>query len=334
MQSHTRPNTPRLFAVLALIAATSQLFAGPLNPPPGPVASTPGPEPRIAISAANTPGDTDSLFRIAQPGSYYLTGNITGVAAKHGIEIAASGVTLDLNGFDLIGIAGSLDGVTSSLPGATNTTVVNGSVRSWGGDGVDLGFAPSIASRLRDLTCSANAGFGVRSGFNAIVSDCVASQNTGGGFTIASGTQMIRCTAAVNGAIGVNAGGTSVIADCLIERNTDDGVRATSDCTIRGNTCIANGFGAGDGAGIHLSGGGNRVEGNLCSDNDRGVDTDSGGNFIVRNTCAGNTTAYFLAANNVFGPIVDRRAPASAGVNGFAAPSSLGSTDPNANFSY
>ena len=41
-----------------------------------------------------------------------------------------------------------------------------------------------------------------------------------------------------------------------------------------------------------------------------------------------------IAANNVFGPIVDRRAPSSAAVSGFTAASTLGSTDSNANFSY
>lgn len=55
--------------------------AGDLNPPAGPVSPTHKTlteiEPRTAISMANTPGDADSLFKITQPGSYYLTGNIT-----------------------------------------------------------------------------------------------------------------------------------------------------------------------------------------------------------------------------------------------------------------
>lgn len=68
-------------------------------------------EPRIAISATNTPGDADSLFKITAPSSYHPTGSITG---RHGIEIVASGVTLDLNGFDLVGssIGAAVDGVS------------------------------------------------------------------------------------------------------------------------------------------------------------------------------------------------------------------------------
>ena len=115
---------------------------GPLTPPgaPAPTMKTLDQvEPRTPIDATHTPGDADSLFKITQPGSYYLTGNITGVAAKHGIEIAAGGVTLDLMGFDLSGIAGSLDGVSSTVASLTSISIRNGSIRAWGDEGIDLG---------------------------------------------------------------------------------------------------------------------------------------------------------------------------------------------------
>ncbi|HVZ93498.1 MAG TPA: hypothetical protein VG797_03210 [Phycisphaerales bacterium] len=87
----------RVIAALSVVlACTGPLFAGPLTPPAGPVAPTTGPEPRVAINAANTPGDADatpSMFKITQPGSYYLTGNITGTSGKAGIEVASSDVT-------------------------------------------------------------------------------------------------------------------------------------------------------------------------------------------------------------------------------------------------
>src|SRR5216117_1440443 len=130
-------------AGLVVVVGTLASLAGPLDPPAGPVAPTGKTlgevEPRIAVNAANTPGDSNSLFKITQPGSYYLTGNITGVANKHGIEIAASGVTLDLNGFDLLGAPGSLDGVSVTTAAVqSNITVFNGSVRAWGDKGIDL----------------------------------------------------------------------------------------------------------------------------------------------------------------------------------------------------
>src|SRR5215470_13825947 len=88
-----------LLALAGLAASLPPVSArGPLNPPAGPVASTyktlSEVEPRVAINAANTPGDANSTYRIAQAGSYYLTGNLSGEAGKSCIEIDASNVTL------------------------------------------------------------------------------------------------------------------------------------------------------------------------------------------------------------------------------------------------
>ena len=61
-------------------------LAGDLNPPAGVFAPTlknlQAVEPRVEINVTNTPGDADSVFRIVQSGSYYLTGNISGEPGK------------------------------------------------------------------------------------------------------------------------------------------------------------------------------------------------------------------------------------------------------------
>jgi hypothetical protein len=100
-------------AFLASVVVSVSAVAGDLNPPAGAVAPTMKTlqqvEPRIPLSATTTPGDADSLFRITQPGSYYLTGNVSVPANFNGIEVGASGfVTIDLSGFAIIGNAGSL----------------------------------------------------------------------------------------------------------------------------------------------------------------------------------------------------------------------------------
>src|SRR5262245_27803441 len=122
MRRHNGPNIKessvyRRFVSLsafACVACAGMLSAGTLTPPPGPIAPTFKTlgeiEPRIAINAANTPGTALALFQIAQPGSYFLTGNVIGVPGKAGIEISASNVTLDLNGFTLHGAGGSPQG--------------------------------------------------------------------------------------------------------------------------------------------------------------------------------------------------------------------------------
>jgi len=107
----------------------------------------------------------------------------------------------------------------------------------------------------------------------------------------------------------------------------------TINCAVLANACSFNGNG-GDGAGIHATDSDNRIEGNNCTGADRGIDVDVAGNIIIKNTCAGNTINWVIAANNVVGPILDRRVPASAAISGNSAPDSTGSTHPNANFSY
>lgn len=80
-------------------------LAGDINPPPGSIGSTMKTlvevEPRVAVQSL--PGSATALHVISEPGSYYLTGNITGVADNRGIEVASDVVSIDLNGFSLVG---------------------------------------------------------------------------------------------------------------------------------------------------------------------------------------------------------------------------------------
>ncbi|MBM3992059.1 MAG: right-handed parallel beta-helix repeat-containing protein [Planctomycetes bacterium] len=400
------------------VAAAAILAVGDLNPPAGAVAATGKRlteiEPRIPISATTTPGDADSLFKITQPGSYYLTGNVGGVINKFGIEITASGVTVDLNGFDLLGVAGSLSGVRTTVAGLSGIAVINGSIRSWGGDGIELtannclvrdirasgngaygvylgsshnkvidctlslnvgegvytfqsstisncsayqnggsgvatGGANTIsnctafgnvigitvleASTVSNCTAYNNTGVGISAQTGSVISNCTASQNTGDGFSTGSNVNVSNCWAESNDGDGIRVDDGCSVIDCGTGRNMLDGIRFRGSCVIRGNVCRFNGD-LGDGANIHATGSDNRIEGNNCSLADRGIDVDFAGNIIIQNTCSGNTTNWDIVANNVFGPILDRRAPASAAVLGNSAASSTGTTDPSANFTY
>jgi parallel beta-helix repeat protein len=408
--------------LVCLLAAPALALAGPLDPPVGPVQSTfktlTQVEPRTEINATNTPGDANSLRRITQPGSYYLSSNLTGISGFHGIEIAASNVTIDLNGFSLDGVAGSLIGVI--LDGTRNNIAIsNGSASSWGLGGVHLtAFGTPSNVRIENVIVSSNSGFGISAGPNAIVVNCIAQSNTSAGIVIGFTGTLQGCVARSNGLGGFSVGNASTIQNCSARDNTGDGfsvgegvvvegcnasfntgsgftglrnavfrscsafsnqvngfnvtgadtliqscmssdndvrginavtgatiidnvvtlntlngIDVSSAAIIRGNTCRSNGNG-GDGAGIVASGGDNRIENNNCLSNDRGIDINGAGNVIIRNTCSGNTTNWDIVANNVFGPILDRTAPASAAVVGNVAASTLGSTDPNANFSY
>jgi len=354
-------NRTTIIAAAALtLTAAGLLFAGPLDPPAGPVTSTyktlQEVEPRIAISATNTPGDANSLFKITQPGSYYLTGNITGVVGRHGVEIAASGVTLDLMGFDLVGIPGmgAFDGVSATVGSLTNITIRNGSVRGWGDEGVDLGTNVADNPAVIDVRASGNTGTGITIGNGGTITGCTAFDNTGNGisagfgstitgcsasFNIANGIStsagctITGCTAVGNTGTGISSGSACTITGCTAYANTLDGIRVSSGCLVLANTCQSNGLG-GDGAGIHAIGSNNRIEGNNCGSADRGIDVDVAGNIIIRNTCSGNTFNWSIAIGNSFGPIVVAGTNAAVVNTNGAVAGNLGSTDPNANFSF
>ncbi|MGH7133593.1 MAG: right-handed parallel beta-helix repeat-containing protein [Phycisphaerales bacterium] len=339
MNSRVRNLT--ISTITILLVSAAWLGAGPLNPPAGSVSPSYKTlseiEPRIAVNAANTPPGVDSLFKITQPGSYYLTGNIVGVAAKHGIDISVSGVTLDLNGFDVVGVPGSLDGVFGSNAPTVNITVRNGSVRNWGGNGVNV-FNAGSNTIVEGITAYQNGGVGVFGGFGGIVTRCTAYANGGNGIHAGSATTVIGCSAFTNTGSGIAVGAGSTVMQCATRFNTVDGIVAFRGCLIKDNTCASNGVNAGNGAGIHVTDVDNRIEGNNCTQADRGIDVDVGGNIIIGNTCSGNTTDWDIAANNIYGPIIDRRIPGTVvstpAVTGFNAASTLGSTDPSANYSY
>ena len=59
---------------------------------------------------------------ISQPGSYYLTHNLTVSSAAMRIDITTNGVTLDLNGFTISSTAASATGYGICLTAACGTS--------------------------------------------------------------------------------------------------------------------------------------------------------------------------------------------------------------------
>jgi parallel beta-helix repeat protein len=353
-----RTATIATLAALTLAAAAGLLFAGPLSPPAGPITSTSKTlsevEPRIAISEANTPGDGDSLFKVTQPGSYYLTGNITGAPSKHGIEITASNVTIDLGGFAMIGVVGSLDGITSTDNTVVDISVRNGSLRNWGNQGIDIfdnatgvvvesvrvrgcaiGIRLGDRSRVRLCTASSNSGSGILVGISSQVVQCTAENNQTSGIFANDGSIIIDCIAGANTGEGIRTGAGAIIRGCIARQNTSHGVMVLSNSRVSGVVSSGNGVGAGVGSGILATGSGNRIEENVCNGNDRGISVDGIRNIIISNTCSSNTLNWAIVSGNHYGPIIDRTVVAApAAVSGNSGLSALGSTDPHANFTY
>ena len=97
-------------------------------------------------------------FTISEAGSYYLTGNLTASDSTSGITISADNVTLDLNGFALIGGgSGSVAGIVVPVA-QKNLCIRNGTVRGWTNGGVRADTARN--SRLENLRVSTTAATG------------------------------------------------------------------------------------------------------------------------------------------------------------------------------
>lgn len=329
-------------------------------------------EPRTPINLDNTPGDATSLFIITSPGSYYLTGNIKGFSGKHGIRIESSNVSIDLMGFQIAGVAGSLSGIYLSMANLEHITVINGFIVGWGDKGLfftgsttnclienvhasnngtsgirtgsmtviknctssknQFGYNLGVACMIINSAMYQNTGWGMDANIGSIVLGCVAYDNATNGIVVGTGGSIIDCTAARNGLNGLQASSASTISRCTSFDNDGNGIWVSLDCFILNNTCNANGIG-GDGAGIYVFGDGNRVEGNNCTDNQVGIEINGSTNYIIRNTCAGSAVNnYEISLDNRYGAIIDHTMTGTPSVFGNSASSFLGTVDPWANF--
>lgn len=239
-------STLALVIAAAGLAVAATLFvshAGPVNPPAGAVASTyktlTEVEPRTAINATNTPGDATTLFTISQPGSYYLTSNVTGSASKTGIRITVSDVTVDLNGFALLGNGAGANGVSVS-GGMSRIVIRNGKMTGWPFTAILASNSPNVVIENIAATCTTtasgfsvgergivrgctvdSAGVGVTAGSNSLVADCNIAGIAGQGVTSSSGAVGItveRCRFTLtSSAVAVTLGNRSIVRACTSE---------------------------------------------------------------------------------------------------------------------
>jgi parallel beta-helix repeat protein len=201
-------------ALLCLLPA-SLLAQGPLAPPgpPAPLFKTlQQVEPRTPISSLP--------FLISQPGSYYLTTNLTGAAGQNGITITAPDVTLDLMGFELRGVGGSLSGIFMNP--ATSPHVLNGSIVSWGQDGING--TNGGGGTIELLRVSANGRYGISFNSGSQIHKCIVFANGNVGLYLSNDIEVDDCVASGNGTHGIQAGTGSTIRRCLAVGNAGAGI--------------------------------------------------------------------------------------------------------------
>lgn len=292
-------------AVWTVFAWTAQ--AGSLTPPGAPAATMK----TLDALEARTP--IWSLpCTITAPGSYYL-GKSLSLATQdtHGITIEAGNVTLDLNGYALIGpgktVGSSGDAVYVVNPHKHNITVCNGAITGWRGVGVDANY--TLNAQLTGLKVSNNGGAGIDAGYGAVITDNASILNGGDGIWAGPGSVVRSNVCRSNGQNGISASNDSAIADNACANNSQAGIDAYDHCTLRGNNCANNttaGINAHNGCLIEANnasnngddgirvGSYNRVIGNNAVFNVKsggsaaGVEVAGNGNTVQENTVASN----------------------------------------------
>ena len=300
--------------LLAVYLRPSALHAqGALTPPgsPMPTMKTLGQiEPRMPISSAP--------FTIAQPGSYYLTTNVT-VNSGHAISILANGVTVDLNGFTISSTEASPAGWGIIFQsGAEDIIVVNGHIKGgvtsnggvYTGPGFanGIGFSGAIPHNVRVSGVSVSgclySGIYLNSTNSTVVESCTVQ--TVGGYGIFASV-VSHSTANVCGLTAIyadkasdcfgwcigNGNGFSVISanNCAGHSSYGVGLSASETATGCSGHCYGNndGLAAASAASCFGSSAGNG----------------SGLNTTIANSCYGQSSGgpglYAETANNCYG---------------------------------
>jgi hypothetical protein len=181
-----------------------------------------------ALAGGVTSGDTAGYpVTISLPGSYRLTSNLTQPDANTVvIQIDADGVSLDLNGFAIIGSntctfnigppasvscfnSGSGDGVAVAAAGTMGISIRNGALQGLGRNGI---YGPTSNLRIDNLSVSHCGGVGIRLK-NGIVSRTTISSNSGNGIQAIVGN-LDASFLRDNGGSGISA------QDGVFSRNT------------------------------------------------------------------------------------------------------------------
>ena len=257
-------------AFCASIVVVGAVNAGPLAPPPGAVQAT-------GRTQINKQYIASLPYTISQAGSYVLTSNLTGTSGADGIVIAADDVTIDLAGFSLIGVSGSINGIAVNNPGPNpylhNLTIINGAVKNWDSAGVSLSGATNVEVRdIRAYQCS----IGIQTDFNARIVDCTAESHGSLGIFVGNVSTVTGCSVLFCGG-GISTGSTCSISNCVAESNFGPGIRMLDGCTVL-NCTSRNNFTKGNAPGFQC---GDKCHFTNCSASNNGSN-----GFDVVNACS------------------------------------------------
>ncbi|MEM0983453.1 MAG: right-handed parallel beta-helix repeat-containing protein [Planctomycetota bacterium] len=260
---------PAFAVAFPLILAAGHAVAQ-LTPPVGPVSPTMKRLDQIETRTClnDLRGDEGAVFLITEPGNYYLDADVVGEAGKHGIRIVTQGrVSIDLNGFDVVGVPGSLDGVNMQIgQGPVDGSELHLSglegdesvISDWEGSGVRTGGVVVCVCHCVASSGNGGDGFAHLHAENIIHRDVAARFNGGNGFYVqhaatrsgsrkAGVTNRFRaCRARSNGGSGFQIDARSDSYDVAFESglscgNMSSGISVREFASIPGNSKASSG---------------------------------------------------------------------------------------------
>jgi hypothetical protein len=264
----------------------------------------------IAINAAHTPGDDNSHFIITQPGNYFLTGNVD-VTKITGIRVAAAGVSVDLNGFEIRRTNNAGGQGIEIIAGSHRCMVRHGSISGLFDFGVHCAstLGATRGGSFLDLTVTGATSMGLLGGEGHVIERCMAHDNSGDGIVSSTGSTISHCSARNNGHHGIVGATTVTVSHCTVTGNGATysgsagifviGKSLIVNCTSTNN--VNNGTVArGNGAGIHADSG--TIIKDCVVDGNAGNGIQAGSECqVVGNTLSGNGTAGASAGIEVNG---------------------------------
>jgi hypothetical protein len=209
-----------------------------------------------AILALSLPAFADELatvispgvglpYKITQPGSYQLGGNLAAEGTT-AIDITAANVTLDLNGFTISCAACQTllqvftpPGVPGIVSSGTGTTIQNGTVTGFGGTGTGNPYGiqfQAAGGRLDHLRVTGNyIGVYGASGADVVVTNSSVVNNTWKGISCPnSQLTVMNTTVSGNGHFGIELA-SGLITGSTITGNGGSGEFVRGGITFAGN---------------------------------------------------------------------------------------------------
>lgn len=184
-----------------------------------------------AVAGLVTTGDAPGFpVTLNLSGSYVLTSNLDLPAAMsgpatNGIQTGADNISIDLNGFTIIGVP---MGTGIGITGAQRAKVSNGFILFFGGGGISL-----TDGTVDNIVANNNGAFGIKVA-NGIVSNSITFGTSVDGIWVSNGIiESCRVSDSFTGA-GFHLG-TGILRDSTSTGSNNDELYCDSNCAFGGN---------------------------------------------------------------------------------------------------